>query len=302
MMFLPQIAHIFLRLPLILSLFFIYGLIFDTNSFAQTAPVAPTTPAPSAPTNASTATPARTIKAQYLVTLLGLEIGQADFSLTYTAQTYLSDVEARLSGFATLIAKSQTHAEASGQVQNNAPIPQNYAISANNAQLTRTVRMALPHGDVKAVEIDPPIDDRSDRVPLRESDKVNILDPLTALLSLVMTAPTQSDGSLNRNICAPTLPVFDGFTRYDIHLLASGEKKIKSEIYMGNALICKARYVPISGHRPDRPATKFMAQNKEMEVWFVPIKSVAVPIKIAVLSMIGTITVSLTSIEVITEP
>ena len=53
--------------------------------------------------------------------------------------------------------------------------------------------------------------------------------------------------------------------------------------------ICAVRYVPIAGHRRDRPATKFMADNKELEVWLAPVASahVLVPFRISALTMMG---------------
>jgi hypothetical protein len=58
-------------------------------------------------------------------------------------------------------------------------------------------------------------------------------------------------------------------------------------------VICAARYVPISGHSRDRPATKFMADNKDLEVWLAPIASdhVLVPFRVSARTMIGTLVV-----------
>jgi hypothetical protein len=49
------------------------------------------------------------------------------------------------------------------------------------------------------------------------------------------------------------------------------------------------RYVPISGHRPERPGTKFMAENKDMSVWLAPVegKRVLFPLRVAVQTMVG---------------
>ena len=53
--------------------------------------------------------------------------------------------------------------------------------------------------------------------------------------------------------------------------------------------MCKARYVPIAGHRALRPATKFMEDNKDMQVWLAPVERsrLLVPLRIAVRTMIG---------------
>jgi hypothetical protein len=59
--------------------------------------------------------------------------------------------------------------------------------------------------------------------------------------------------------------------------------------YSGPVLVCNARYVPIAGHRSTRPSTKFMEDNKDMQVWLAPIQGtrMLVPLRIAVRTMIG---------------
>jgi hypothetical protein len=55
-------------------------------------------------------------------------------------------------------------------------------------------------------------------------------------------------------------------------------------------LVCNARYVPIAGHRTERPSTKFMQENRDMDVWLAPVPEarVLVPLRISVRTMIGT--------------
>ena len=69
---------------------------------------------------------------------------------------------------------------------------------------------------------------------------------------------------------------------------ASGMSKANG--YNGPVAVCAVRYVPIAGHRPDRPGTKFMAENKSMEIWLAPIElaRVLMPYRISVRTMIGT--------------
>jgi hypothetical protein len=60
--------------------------------------------------------------------------------------------------------------------------------------------------------------------------------------------------------------------------------------YSGPVLVCNARYVPISGHRSERPATKFMQENRDMSVWLAPVEGprLLFPLKVSVRTMIGT--------------
>jgi hypothetical protein len=64
--------------------------------------------------------------------------------------------------------------------------------------------------------------------------------------------------------------------------------------------VCAARYVPISGHRRDREATKFMAANRDLEVWLAPVERdhVLLPFRISVRTMIGTTVVEASEFRV----
>ena len=84
--------------------------------------------------------------------------------------------------------------------------------------------------------------------------------------------------------------MFDGYTRFDVALTYVGEREVSAKGYTGPVAICAARYVPIAGHRRDRPATKFMAENKDIEVWLAPVAGaqVLMPFRISVRTMVGT--------------
>ena len=152
--------------------------------------------------------------------------------------------------------------------------------------MVRTIRMALAGNAVTGVDISPPFDDKPDRVPLGPGDKQNVVDPVGAV---VIPAP-RSEPLVSPAACNRKIPIFDGYTRFDIDLTYVGERSVKAEGYDGPVVVCSARYVPISGHRRDRPATKFMADNKDLEVWLAPIESdhVLIPFRVSVRTMIGT--------------
>ncbi len=135
--------------------------------------------------------------------------------------------------------------------------------------MTRTIRMALAGNTVTGVDISPPFEDKPDRVPLGPGDKRNVVDPVGAV---ILPAPA-SGPILSPAACNRTVPIFDGYTRFDINLSYVGERTVSAKGYDGPVVVCAARYVPISGHSRDRPATKFMADNKDLEVWLAPIAS-----------------------------
>jgi hypothetical protein len=170
--------------------------------------------------------------------------------------------------------------------------PATFATIAADSHMTRTIRMALTGNAVTGVDISPPFDEKPDRVPLGPSDEKGVVDPVGAIvIPAPPSGPIVSPASCNRKI-----PIFDGYTRFDIDLTYVGERDVTAKGYEGPVAVCAARYVPISGHRRDRPATKFMAENKDLEVWLAPIASdhVLIPFRVSARTMIGTTVVEAT--------
>ena len=159
---------------------------------------------------------------------------------------------------------------AAGAIVGGHIVPASFATTASNAAMTRTIRMALAGNAVTGVDISPPFEPKAGRVPLTDKDKQNVVDPVGAF---VMPAP--AGGPTSPAACNRTLPIFDGCTRFDIDLAYVGERKVKTKGYSGPVAICSVRYLPIAGHRRDRPAMKFMAENKDIEVWLAPVGAAA---------------------------
>lgn len=230
---------------------------------------------------------AATLRAHYAISLVGLPIGVAEVNAKLSGGHYDLDAHARLAGVAAWIKSARSASTGAGELIDGRVSPSTFATSASSDTMTRTIRMAMSGNAVTGVEISPPFDERPDRVPLSDRDKRGVVDPAGAFLipAPLGAAPT-SPAACNR-----TVPIFDGFTRFDIALAYVGERKVSTAGYSGPVAICSVRYIPIAGHRRDRPATKFMADNKDMEVWLAPINGTAAlfPYRVSVRTMIGVV-------------
>ncbi len=234
-------------------------------------------------------------KARYSVKLIGLALGNATLEGSIEPDAYQIDATAKLSGIAALVSSSRGAASASGLLQQGRVAPNAYATTAANATMTRTVRMAMAAGNVKASEIAPPFEELPGRVPVTDAHKQKIIDPLSALIMMNSEGgPVIGPGACNRS-----LPIYDGWARFTINLTYVGQKQVKVRGYEGPVAVCAARYVAVAGHRPDRAATKFMENNKEMEVWLAPIGAsrATIPFKISVATMVGTTVIEATEFE-----
>ncbi len=241
---------------------------------------------------ATAAVEAASLDARYDVSLLGITFGKAGLSGSIDGANYKLDLVAKLTGVVGGVTGGRGSGAATGALVGGKLSPKTFAVSAANSSESRTVRMALADNSVAGIDIEPPIDEKPDRVPLSESDRRNIVDPLSAFIM-----PVNGKG---KDACNRTLPIFDGAARYDIKLSSAGTRHVKLDGYSGPVSICQARYVPIAGHRALRPSTKFMAENKDITTWLAPVAGtdVMVPVRISVKTMIGTAVIEASSFKV----
>jgi Protein of unknown function (DUF3108) len=225
------------------------------------------------------------LSAAYAITLAGLSVGDASLTLASTPATYRARLAMRLSGIAGLLTGARGAAEAAGSIVGARPTPVSYAITTTNGHAVRTVRMALQGGTVAALEVKPPVDVFDDRVPVTQANKIDVLDPISAL---VMPAPRR-EKPLDPSGCDRKLAVFDGVARFDVTLSYARMSSTAFTGYSGPTLVCSARYTPIAGHRASLRATSYMAENRDMEVTLAPIggTQLLVPVKISVRTLFG---------------
>lgn len=244
---------------------------------AATAPLFLLTPVPIS---------AATIRVDYAMTLAGLSIGAANLTGAFEDERYSLKLDGHLTGLVgALSGGSRGAATAAGTVAGGRLVSSGFAATGRSSSAERTLQIGLSSGNVTAVQINPPFEDKPDRVPLGESDKRGVIDPLSALVAV----PAKGAGPLDAANCNRTIPVFEGTQRFNVVLSFAETKAVRKPGYTGNVLVCNARYIPIAGHRPSRSAVQFMAENRDMSVWLAPVEGarVLVPLRIAVRTTLG---------------
>ncbi|MFI5012253.1 MAG: DUF3108 domain-containing protein [Hyphomicrobiales bacterium] len=235
------------------------------------------------------------LKAAYAITLAGLAVGDASLSLSSTATNYHASLAMRLSGVAGLLTGARGAAVSAGSIIGGRPTPFSYAITTTNGHASRTVRITLRSGTVAAVEVKPPVDIADDRVPVTAANKINVMDPISAL---VMPAP-RPDKPFDPAGCDRKLAVFDGVARFDVVLSYARTGNVALDGYSGPALTCSARYTPIAGHRTSLKSNAYLAESRDMEVSLAPVGGtlLLVPVKIAVRTLFGMLAIDATGIR-----
>jgi hypothetical protein len=236
------------------------------------------------------------VEGRYGITVAGLQIGTAVFSGDISAQAYRATLNARLTGLVGVLTTGQGAVQVSGGFSSQRPLSAGYALSANNSQVSRTIQIGMNAGNITQVAIEPPFEPRADRVPVLENHRRNVVDPVSALIMPVAgSADLVADDNCNR-----VIPVFDGVQRFDVTLSPAGTRVINEpgKGYVGHAVVCKARYAPVAGHRPI-PATDYMRNNREMSVWLVPVAGsrALIPWRIQVQTQVGNVVIEAQSMR-----
>jgi hypothetical protein len=240
---------------------------------------------------------AEVVRARYSVSLIGLRIGEADAIGAIEHAAYRIDLDARLTGIAAWLAHVKMALASSGQIRKGVVLPTAYATTSANSHETRTVRMVLDAGTVRAVDISPPFDDAG-RVPVTAANKRNVLDPTSALIMAVPPGePLVGPAACNR-----TLPIYDGVVRFDVTMSYAGTRDVSVKGYSGPVSVCSVRYTPIAGHMINSRSAKFMAENREIEAWLAPIEPahVVIPFHVALRTMAGWAVIE--AVELSVEP
>ncbi len=237
----------------------------------------------------ASAAQAENVRATYHLSILGLPIGVATATAAFEPQQYRIDIGVKLSGVAALVTSAKGAATASGAISRTGVVPAAYANTSANSYETRTVRMAMGGGAVRGLDISPPFIDPVGRVPVAEAHKHNVLDPVSALIMSVPAGQPLTGPAA----CDRTIPVFDGFARFDVRLSYVRSQDVQVKGYSGPVAVCAARYVPIAGHRPSARATQYMAENRQIEAWLAPVERAhaVLPLHISIMTQAGMLVV-----------
>lgn len=230
------------------------------------------------------------LKASYAITLAIFTIGKVDVVGHFTDQGYSADIKGSTTGLGRLVTDSRAELTGDGSLAGSRVVPADYSLRTAEGDFTTRVDMTMRGGTVGKVDVDPTLIDAPDRVPLTEDTLRRFLDPVGALM-IVYDGPGPADG---KDICNRTIPVFDGWVRYDIALSYKETTNFAGRGYSGPAIVCQAKYVPVAGHRLSRDSVQYMAQNQRLEAWIVPVKGtrLLIPVKFIIGTTVGDLAVT----------
>jgi hypothetical protein len=226
------------------------------------------------------------LEARYVASLAGIPIGKGQWVIDVADDQYTATASGKTTGLMQVFAGGLGSAAGRGNVNGGKPVSSSYAATIASDKKTDEVRMAVSSGTVKEYSAEPTWPQTPDRVPVTEAHRRGIIDPMSATLMAV----AGNGDPVKPEACQRTLSVFDGRGRFDLILSFKRMDHVRSvKGYEGPVVVCAVRYHPISGHRPDRAAVKYLVEQRDIEMALAPVAGtrVLVPYRVFVPTALG---------------
>ena len=226
------------------------------------------------------------LDAQYEASLSGIPVGRGSWAIEIADDSFSAAAQGGTSGLLKAFSGGTGTGASQGRIVNGALVPNAYTATTVTAKKSETIRLALANGNIREFSIDPepPVD--PDRIVVTDAHRKNVLDPMTgSMLRVPGTADLMSPES-----CRTGGGIFDGRLRYDLKLDFKRLETVRAEKgYSGPALVCVVYFTPVAGYIPDRPVIKWLAQQRNIEIAFVPIAGtrVLVPFRMSLPTPFG---------------
>lgn len=227
------------------------------------------------------------LDAKYEASLAGLPIGKGAWVVDVSEDQYSAAVSGATTGLMKSIGGGNGTGTAQGRIAAGQFVPLSYVSTVNYGKKAEVIRISLGGGNVKDSAIEPEPPENPDRIPVTDAHRRNVLDPMTGSL---LKVPGTGD-PVGPEACRKTLSVFDGRMRYDLRLDYKRMETVKAEKgYHGPVVVCAVYFTPIAGYVPDRVSIKYVAAQRNMEIWFAPIAGTRVlaPFRISIPTPLGT--------------
>lgn len=229
--------------------------------------------------------------ARYAMSFLGVGVGTADLTADLTPERYAIGLGGGLSGLAGWFFQGSGSARSIGRLTPAGTVPGDFRIDSRYGTTPVRVHVTFEGGAVRRAEVEPEPMPKPDRVPVTAADRTGVTDPVGMLAVPAGAAP------LAATLCERRIPVFDGASRADIVLSRGAVVQVEGGPYRGPALDCRARWVPVAGHRANGSSVRRMAQNDDMHVRFAPVPGAGIflPLSIGVGTGWGTARIEATA-------
>lgn len=231
----------------------------------------------------------------YTLSMAAIPVGKLTWRTQFSASDYTAQASGHASGLLSLLVSGEGKAMVRGLLREGRAQSSRFNSAVERIDEKTAVHITFEAGRVRELKVEEPTPE-SDRVPIQEAHKIDVIDPFSAFL-----IPAGEADPLAPAACARVLPIFDGRRRYDLALsFRRIDKALPEKGYRGPALVCGVKFTPISGHRLSSPLVKFLSEERDIEAWFVPVKGTKLlaPVRMSVASVIGNLVLRADAFEI----
>lgn len=231
--------------------------------------------------------------ASYVVDLGGTIIANATFTFADAGGNYDLKLNASVSGVAQLVASGTAAASSTGSDVAGGLRSNSFDLTTKSGGESFSDTVQYQGGDVSAFIIDPPITNDINRVPIERSQLTGVNDMMA---TFILRGP-----KLDKALCAQHMHLFTGVERFDLDLSYEKDDTATSPRtgYQGPVVLCRVKYVPISGHYTTSKLTNELAQGDRILIWYAPLHDTGyfIPYRVLMDTSAGEISLVLTTLN-----
>lgn len=219
----------------------------------------------------------------YRVSLAGFPIARADFRTEVKDQHFTIKGDINSAGLADLVTTIEAKADVSGTVSARKLQASRYTLYYKSGKKQHTYDVVYSGGSVTSTTTTPEPHRPKNWIPVAPGDLRSVLDPIAGLIFPAGT-----------NICAQTLPIYDGETRMDLKLSPKGSHPFSTDGFKGDTVVCAVHFTPRSGYKSSRDDYAYLEKSDDMEIWFAKADAMNVyaPVYVKVPTKYGTVTIT----------
>ncbi len=193
----------------------------------------------------------------YKVSLGVLPIARMTFQTAVENERYTISGQFHSSSLVDIVREVSADSTVSGRMSGGTMSPERYVLDYKSGKRNHVYEVLFAGGNVVETKVTPERPKPDSWVPVPPADLRSVFDPIGALL-----IPGDAD------VCAQTLPVYDGESRMDLVLSPNRSESFSAGRAKGEAIVCSVRYVPKSGYRKGRKDIEYLKSVTGMEIWF----------------------------------
>jgi len=235
----------------------------------------------------------QSFRVDYSVSILGLNIARSTFTSTIGPNDFQLKGTLASSGIAKIFDSTQGTMDVKGALGPGVQADV-YLLNYTSGDKKKSTSVSFSNGAVTKAENLPARKINPKRwVPLDKSELTSVTDPISA--SMVRASSLQ-------DVCNRTIRVFDGEMRADLKLSLVGVKPAEAKGFSGDAVTCRAQFVPIGGYKISK-SMDFMKNKSKIVMTFAQLGSTGVyaPIHVTATTEIGTLTIAARRFETVSQ-